>query len=122
MSGLLLSALIVLRLLMPPGICICKLSSPVFTLIAILGGSECPPAPAHDDHEDHLPGCPASHLAEGLGVGPPSGPGPILLALAGTLADVILSPIPAPASLPAPPDPIPFDSPPLYVAQCALLC
>lgn len=41
--------LLVLRLLWPPGICVCHLFDP---------------EPAHHhDHDDHVPGCPASKMA-----------------------------------------------------------
>lgn len=68
----LLLAAIILRLLMPPGVCVCKLSSPAVRLLSLALGGEAPVlAPEHDDH-DHHPGCPASGLTEGLGVQPAS--------------------------------------------------
>jgi hypothetical protein len=118
-SARFLVVLIGLRLLMPPGICVCKLSSPVArVLVHVLGGDVPPPAP-HDD--DHHPGCPASVLSLGLGVKPAS------------------PAIDAPASLPSPalPPSVPaptighredpsshsadFNAPPFYVCHCALL-
>jgi len=114
-----LVVLIGVRLLLPPGICICKLSSPVVRVVAdALGGDPTAPAPDDDDHD---PGCPASVLSLGMGVKPAS---PTL---------------DAPAALPCPADPPPalavacgridappsdaaaFDAPPLYVCHCALL-
>jgi hypothetical protein len=120
MPTLLLSGLIVLRLLMPPGICVCKLSSPALRVLAILTDTTPPAPPAEDDHE-HLPGCPASHLAEGLGVAPPSGPGPFTLPPAGWLNPAAAPAGPSAGDSLTPPGAAPFDSPPLYVRQCALL-
>jgi hypothetical protein len=68
----LLLVAITLRLLMPPGVCLCKLSSPAVRLLSLaLGGDPPASVPEHDDHEHH-PGCPASGLTEGLGVQPAS--------------------------------------------------
>jgi hypothetical protein len=128
MRRLLLSVLITLRLLMPPGICVCKLSSPAARYLAAAWGARLPPPPPPPTHtdDDHAPGCPASSLAEGLGVAPPSGPGPILALL---LSGVAWLPDPdADSLLPAlltellaPPD-LPFmAAAPLYVEHCALL-
>ncbi len=125
-STLLLSVLITMRLLMPPGICVCKLSSPASRLLAAAVGNELPPAlPENDD--DHDPGCPASCLAPGLGVAPPTGPGPIpCLLLIGVFwfspavmhctGDACLET----TSLSLPWN-IPIATAPLYVSQCALL-
>ena len=68
-----LMVLIVLRLLLPPGICVCKWSSPAARLLVALMNSErqAPPQQESDD-DDHAPGCPASPLAVGMGVRPPS--------------------------------------------------
>jgi hypothetical protein len=86
-ASLLLSALIVLRLFMPPGICVCKLSSPASRLLAAVCGRELPVIPGDEADDDHNPGCPAFFLAQGLGVAPPSGPGPILLPPAGVVSN-----------------------------------
>jgi hypothetical protein len=63
------------RLLMPPGICACKWSSPAARfLVAILQTGQQVPAEPERDDDDHAPGCPASPLAAGMGVKPPSEP------------------------------------------------
>jgi hypothetical protein len=68
--------LITLRLLMPPGICACKWSSPAARLLVALVQSErvVPNANDSDNEDDDAPGCPASPLAVGMGVKPPSEP------------------------------------------------
>jgi hypothetical protein len=126
---LILSVLITLRLLMPPGICVCKWSSPAARFLAAARGAKLPappPPPTHAD-DDHAPGCPASSLAEGLGVAPPSGPGPLI-----SLLRMGVAFLPAPdadggqavhavtAQFPAP-CPLSSGAAPLYVAHCALL-
>jgi hypothetical protein len=119
--SLLLSLLITLRLLMPPGICVCTLSCPAAQLIIALCGAEptSPPTPPEED-DDHLPGCPASYLAAGLGVAPPSGPGLITLPWTGFLRSAAIVP---PASAPLPShQAISFPSLPRYLELCALLC
>lgn len=67
-----LMALIVLRLLMPPGICACKWSSPAARLLIALTQSDrqIPNEPQRDNDDDHDAGCPASPLAAGMGVAP----------------------------------------------------
>jgi hypothetical protein len=126
---LLLSVLITLRLLMPPGICVCKLSSPASRLLAAALGAELPPPPPPPTHttDDHDPGCPASPLAEGLGVAPPSGPGPILALLlsmvvwsSGSDAPALVAPSPFATGLLPPPCCVRPPTAPLYVSQCAL--
>lgn len=68
-----LMALIVLRLLLPPGICVCQWSSPAARLLVALTKSDRKVPPQHEsDDDDHAPGCPASPLAVGMGVRPPS--------------------------------------------------
>ncbi len=77
MSGMrkILMVLITLRLLMPPGICACKWSSPAGRLLAALTHSERSiPIEEDRDDDDHDAGCPASPLAAGMGVKPPSEP------------------------------------------------
>jgi hypothetical protein len=121
MPTLLLSSLMVLRLLMPPGICVCKLSSPVLRLLAVVQDKALPPEPVQEDDDDHNPGCPASFLSVGMGVAPPSGPGPLDLQRTGWL---IAHTVPLPASstdLLSPPYDIPIPEAPLYVTQCALI-
>ncbi len=69
-----LMILIAIRLLMPPGICACKWSSPAARfLVALLQNEQ--RVPVDDDRDDdHAPGCPASPLAVGMGVKPPVEP------------------------------------------------
>ncbi len=71
-----LIALMALRLLMPPGICACKLSSPAARLLASLFQTALPqpPAPTDAEDDDHAPGCPASPLAVAMGLKPASHP------------------------------------------------
>jgi hypothetical protein len=120
----LLMILIVLRLMMPPGICACKWSSPAARLLVTLVQSDrqIPIEPQRETEDDHDAGCPASPLAAGMGVTPPCEPH--------------LPPAPA-LDLPLPPQPrllfcstpterlvsIHFDAPstPLYLIVRALL-
>ena len=71
-----LMVLIGIRLLMPPGICVCKWSSPASRYLAALLLLERPvPIEEHrEDDDDHAPGCPASPLAAGMGVKPATTP------------------------------------------------
>jgi hypothetical protein len=68
--------LIVLRLLMPPGICACQWSSPAARLLITLTQSDrqIPGEQQRDNDDDHDAGCPASPLAAGMGVAPPCDP------------------------------------------------
>ncbi len=72
----LLMVLIVLRLLMPPGICACQWSPPAARLLLALAQSDrqIPVEPQRDSDDDHDAGCPASPLAAGMGVAPPCEP------------------------------------------------
>ena len=71
----LLMVLIAVRLLMPPGICACKWSSPVARFLLTLTHSERQiPNSSESDDDDHDAGCPASPLAVGMGVWPPCEP------------------------------------------------
>ena len=72
----LLMVLIVLRLLMPPGICACQWSSPAARMLLALTQSDrqLPSEPQRDNEDDHDAGCPASPLAVGMGVAPPCDP------------------------------------------------
>ena len=115
-----LFVLLTLRLLVPPGICLCKLSSPVSRFLASALGNDLPAPPVETDghHDD---GCPASPLKEALGLRP-AGPGPIELPLAALLG------VPAECALPCPATD-PLDRPlcsaplvPLCVSYCALRC
>jgi hypothetical protein len=72
----LLMILIVLRLLMPPGICACQWSSPAARLLIGIAQSDrqIPNEPQRDNEDDHDAGCPASPLSAGMGVAPPFDP------------------------------------------------
>jgi hypothetical protein len=71
----LLMVLMVVRLLMPPGICVCKWTSPAARVLVALAQSERQVPNEQDwDDGDHDPGCPASPLAVGMGVRPASEP------------------------------------------------
>src|SRR5947209_7014983 len=79
-----LLVLLTVRLLMPPGICACRWSAPAAGLLVhLLGADTSVPVPAPEEDDDHAPGCPASPLAQGMGVHPPAGAS--LLDLAPTL-------------------------------------
>ena len=119
MPTILLSVLITVRLLMPPGICVCKLSSPAARLFMAACGEELPERDLPDD-DDHHPGCPACFLAVGMGVAPPSGPGTIDLPLTGTIFVDAVASVSYLIGLQLPPEPIPLAAAPLYVSQCAL--
>jgi hypothetical protein len=122
-STLSLCLLITLRLLMPPGICVCKLSSPASRLLLAVCGQEVPEpnSPDEDRDDDHHPGCPASFLSVGMGVAPPSGPGQIDLPLTGVV-EAESAPLFQSASDLLPLTCSVLDSvAPLYVAHCALL-
>jgi hypothetical protein len=72
----LLMALVVLRLLMPPGICACQWSSPAARLLIALtqGDRKIPIEQQRESDDDHDAGCPASPLAAGMGIAPPCEP------------------------------------------------
>lgn len=119
-----LMVLIAVRLLMPPGICACKWSSPAARFLLTLLQSErvIPNTNDSDNEDDDAPGCPASPLAVGMGVKPPSEP----------LLPPGLSLDPSPPLQEAPADfavswetasPLPVDAPTrsLYLTVCALL-
>jgi hypothetical protein len=114
--------LITVRMLMPPGICACKWTSPAARLLLALAQSERQiPTPSESDDDDHDAGCPASPLAVGMGVKPPCEP---LLPPALALDPPSLESTPTPLSI-ATETPVSFrfDSShsPLYVTFCALL-
>jgi hypothetical protein len=75
-SRTILMVLITMRLLLPPGICVCKWSSPAARMLVALVQSEheVPIEDQRDDDDDHDAGCPASPLAAGMGVKPPTEP------------------------------------------------
>jgi hypothetical protein len=114
--------LLALRLLLPPGICICKVSSPASRALAAALGNESAPLAAEDDDDTHHDdGCPASPLKEGMGLRP-AGPGPIELPLTGLLP---VLPDPEPVAALASALEIFLDllpRPPLCVSHCALRC
>jgi hypothetical protein len=117
-----LFVLLALRLLVPPGICLCKLSSPASRLLADALGNEPLSLPAETEHhDDHHDGCPAGGLCEALGLRP-AGPGPIelpLVAVLPVLADFVSTGAAAsPFELPLAAAPCP----PLCVTHCALRC
>ncbi len=72
----LLMVLMAVRLLMPPGICACKWSSPAARLLVALVQSQrqIPTEENRDENDDHDAGCPASPLAAGMGVKPATEP------------------------------------------------
>ena len=71
-----LFVLLTIRLLLPPGICVCQWHSPAARmLVHFFGGTkEVPPPPPVENEDDHEPGCPASKLAAGMGLRPASPP------------------------------------------------
>jgi hypothetical protein len=74
-----LFALMTLRLLLPPGICVCKWNSPAARILADLmqTGKDIPPPEPEDENND-APGCPASPFAAGMGLRP-APPPPLFL-------------------------------------------
>lgn len=125
MSGarLILMVLIALRLMMPPGICACKWSSPAGRLLAgVLHTERQVPTEQERDDDDHAPGCPASPLAAGMGVKPSTEPLlPPLPSFDALPSLSSIQPLPL-ADADATPCP-PFDPPqaPLYLTVRALL-
>jgi hypothetical protein len=71
-----LFVLLTIRLLLPPGICVCQWHSPAarFVVGLLNTGKEVPPPPPAEKEDDHEPGCPASKLAAGMGLRPASQP------------------------------------------------
>src|SRR5262245_26182136 len=109
---------------MPPGICACQWAGAASGLLSAALGDELPvPEPEEDD--DHAPGCPASHLAQGMGVKPPAGPTHPALDLGPSLATPTTA-LPAPVTGPAgpraafPPDPASVPRP-LYLSLRTLI-
>ena len=79
-----LFVLLTIRLMVPPGVCMCKASSPILHAVAQITGLPAPPA--EDEHDDnHHPGCPCSGLGVGMGLKPasPSIDAPARLSLPG---------------------------------------
>jgi len=76
----LLLVLMTVRLLLPPGVCICKMQAPAARFLILLFHSNRPiPVDEHDD-DHHADGCPASKNSVGLGLRPVHVPAPVLLA------------------------------------------
>ncbi len=118
-----LMVLMFVRLMMPPGICACKSSAPAVALFANLCGADVPVPPPDSNDDDHAPGCPASDLAQGMGLQPAGPPHPAL-DLARALDALDTSPRPLAPALEGEP-PFPDLSPqllrpPLYRTDCAL--
>lgn len=120
----LLMVLIVLRLLMPPGICACQWSSPAARMLIALTQSDrqIPSEPQRDSEDDHDAGCPASPLSAGMGVAPPCDP----LLPPGLALDALPSPQEVPLSYSFSTEQavsVPFNSTsaPLYLTVRALL-
>jgi hypothetical protein len=115
-----LFVLVTLRLLVPPGVCLCKLSSPAARVLADLLGREAP-APEPEEDEDHAAGCPASKVSEGLGVRPAPAPAQPDLALGQGVVDRSSPPagLAPPEAQPAPAFAAPPETP-LFLMLCAL--
>jgi hypothetical protein len=117
-----LFVLLTMRLLLPPGICVCQWHSPAARIVAgWLGtGIEVPPPPPPEPEDDHEPGCPASKLAAGMGLRPASPP-PVVPAVSSEAVLVAVEPARA-ADLSS--GAFPTYRPPgsgLYLTACALL-
>lgn len=116
----LLCVLIFVRVMLPPGVCVCQLSGLSARLAAHLAGREQPPPPPEDDH-GHDPGCPASPLSAALGLKPSHVPQHAIAFVAPSLDLAADAPAFTPPeelpSLPAawPPDPH------LYLTHCSFL-
>jgi hypothetical protein len=123
--GLLLRAmlgLMLLRLLVPPGCCLCQASAPAARALAALAGKELPEAiPEPPEEENHHDGCPASFVSTGMGLRPATVQvmPPAFLGLAPVQADTA-EPLDAMAALTHAPDPEPPPSIPLFVRYRAL--
>ena len=65
--------LLFVRLMAPPGVCLCKLSAPA---VAYLSGMPLP-ADQQAPDEDHTPGCPCSPLSAGMGLRAPTDTVPV---------------------------------------------
>jgi hypothetical protein len=115
-----LNLLIVVRLLVPPGVCVCDLPC----LAAALPGVvlQCDEdAPPEHEHDEHAPGCPCSPLSAVLGLRPSPAPPPAVAAVA--LSPDLAADAP-PLSAHDEPRPLsgarPAESP-LYLTHCSLL-
>lgn len=67
-----LFVLLTIRLLLPPGICVCQWHSPAARILVgmLQTNKDVPPPPPVEKEDDHEPGCPASKLAAGMGLRP----------------------------------------------------
>lgn len=111
--------LIFARILVPPGMCLCKMEAPASRAVAWILGADMPEAPYHPDDDDHHPGCPASYLSLGLGLHPMPfmEPPPLFLSLPSYTPSLSVTTLVVPLSVRA----IDFAAdPPLYVSHCAL--
>jgi len=101
----LLAIVMILRLLVPPGVCLCHLFAPE--------------SEAHSDHDHHAPGCPASKMAGTLWIKKSENPHVSLAStLVGVLSEVDRSTSPFPLVSPEPA--AAFADPHLYLTLCTL--
>jgi hypothetical protein len=117
-----LFVLLTIRLMLPPGICVCQWHSPAarFVVGLLNTGREVPPSPPVEKEDDHEPGCPASKLAAGMGLRPAS-PAPLPPAASPEVVSVSQAPVHLPVAgsdgdfRTGPPP-----QPDLYLTVCAL--
>ena len=115
----LLVLLIFARILVPPGMCLCKLEAPASRAVAWVLGSDAPDLPLDHHDDDHHPGCPASYLSLGLGLHPM----PFMEPLPPFLSHPAYTPSLSATALVVPLSIRATDfaaDPPLYVSHCAL--
>jgi hypothetical protein len=116
-----LCVLIFVRVMLPPGICVCKLSGLPARLAANFFGDEELPLPPEADDDDHDAGCPASPLSSALGLKPAHVPQHAIAFVSPSL-DLTAD---APALLPWDElPPLPLAWPPeahLYLTHCSFL-
>jgi len=116
-----LVVLIGLRMLAPPGICLCHAGAPaVRFVVTILDSSKQIPPEDENGTDDHEPGCPTSPLASGLGLQPPPVQVPPLLGC-DLLGPVVFGSLPAAPLFAIAPLACPPPGPSLYLADCILL-
>jgi hypothetical protein len=120
-----LFVLVTLRLMLPPGICVCKWNSPAArVLVALLATGKDVPLPEPEGRDDdHAPGCPASPFAVGMGLRPASQP-PEPPAL--SFDPLPPTPVPLPDAAPPTPERAVWPSlrppsPVLYLSHCSLI-
>lgn len=65
-----ITILAIVRLLAPPGICMCHADSPVLLIMLSLSDPSREHLPSQEINDDHHPGCPCSPLSVGLGLAP----------------------------------------------------